>query len=347
MQFLGALEIGGKQRLGVCLGEYFGRHLGLRAFTGDSAAGLRAGIATGLGLATLVVEIRVEILLGQLTGHAGGGHLGLGHPHDGVQHGFAIIIVAPVEVIVPAGKTEAAAAIGALKGPGNMLEIAGRHALAHMRVAAVGPIPAPHGFGRGHIRQDRRHAFHVLGKPHVEIPFIIRLKGLYPAGNGVFGEFLEIGHPVRVHRPMCFKTAALPFDEFLVAFVGGGLHGVMDREKPHPLVHEFAKQSEVVASQRRMATTAVTVNDHGIGAIKHAGVRGKSVGDDGGRHEIGSPFLQTLGQQHDTGAVFMGERTVALRASNHHHLFGCGQSGDRQAQRQRECEDMFHRVIYS
>ena len=144
---------------------------------------------------------------------------------------------------------------------------------------------------------------------------------------------------------MCFKTAALPLDEFLVAFVGGGLHGVMDCEKPDPLVHEFAKQSEVVASQRGMAASAVAVNHHGIGAVKHAGVLGKPIGDNGGRHQIGSPFLQALGQQHDTGAVFVGERAVALRACNHHHFFGCGQSGDRQAQRQCECEDMFHRVI--
>ena len=52
---------------------------------------------------------------------------------------------------MPAGEAEAAAAIGAFEGPGNMLEIAGRHALAHMGIAAVGAIPAPHGFGRGYI----------------------------------------------------------------------------------------------------------------------------------------------------------------------------------------------------
>ena len=97
------------------------------------------------------------------------------------------------------GKAEAAAAIRAFKGPGHMLRIAGCHALAHMGIAAVGAITALHGFGRGPIRQNRRHAFHVLGKTHVEVPFVIGLKRLHAIGDLVLGQFLEVGDPVRVH----------------------------------------------------------------------------------------------------------------------------------------------------
>ena len=245
-----------------------------------------------------------------------------------------------------AGKAKAAAAIGPLKGPGHVLGIAGCHALAHMGIAAVGAIAALHGFGRGHIGQDRRHAFHVLSKAHVEVPFVIRLKRFHPTGDRVLGQFLEVSNPVRVHRPMRLKTAALPSGEFLVALSGGGLHGVMDGEETGALVHQLAKQLKVVALQRGMAAAAIAVNYHGICAFKDAAILGKPVGDHGGLHEISRPFLEAFGQQHNAGTVFVGERAVALRAGNHHHLLGRSQRADGEAQSQGECQDLFHREVY-
>ena len=337
VQFLGALEIGGERGFRIGLGEDLRRHDRFRALTSELAAGFGARIAARLGLATLVVEISVQILLGQLAGHTGRRHLRLGHPYDGVEYGLAIIVVAPVQVIMATGKAEAAAAIRAFKGPGHMLRIAGCHALAHMGIAAVSAITALHGFGRGHIRQDRRHSLHILGKPHVEVPLIISLKRFHPTGDRVLGQFLEVSNPVRVHRPMRLETAALPGGEFLVALSGGGLHGVMDGEETGALVHQLAKQLKVVALQRGMAAAAIAVNHHGIRAFKDTAILGKPVGDHGGLHEISSAFLEAFGQQHDAGAVFVGERPVALRAGNHHHLLGRSQRAQSEAQSQGEC----------
>ena len=182
-----------------------------------------------------------------------------------------------------------------------------------------------------------RHSLHILGKPHVEVPLIISLKRFHPTGDRVLGQFLEVSNPVRVHRPMRLETAALPGGEFLVALSGGGLNGVMDGEETGALVHQLAKQLKVVALQRGMAAAAIAVNYHGICAFKDAAIRGEPVGDHGGLHEISSAFLEAFGQQHDAGTVFVGERSVALRAGNHHHLLGRSQRAQSEAQSQGEC----------
>ena len=121
MQFLGTLEIGGEGGFRIGLGENLRRHYRFRALSSERTAGFGTRIAARLGFATLVIEIGVKILLGQLAGHAGCGHVGLGHPHDGIEHGLAIIVIAPVQVIMTAGKAEAAAAVGAFKGPSHVL----------------------------------------------------------------------------------------------------------------------------------------------------------------------------------------------------------------------------------
>ena len=136
---------------------------------------------------------------------------------------------------------------------------------------------------------------------------------------------------------MRLETAALPGGEFLVALSGGGLHGVMDGEETGALVHQLTKQLKVVALQRGMAAAAIAVNYHGICAFKDAAILGEPVGDHGGLHEISSAFLEAFGQQHDAGAVFVGERSVALRAGNHHHLLGRSQRAQSEAQSQGEC----------
>ena len=180
----------------------------------------------------------------------------------------------------------------------------------------------------------------------MEIPFVIGLKWFHSTGDRVLGQFLEVSDPVRVHRPMRLETATLPGDELLVAFGSGGLHGVMDGEETGALVHQLAKQLKVVALQRGMAAAAIAVNHHGIRAVKDAAILGEPVGDHGGLHEIGSALLEAFGQQQDAGTVFVGERAVALRAGNHHHLLGRSQRADGEAQSQGECQDLFHREVY-
>ena len=136
-----------------------------------------------------------------------------------------------------AGEAKPSAAIGSLKRPGHMLGVTCRHALSDSRIAAVSTVTALHGFLGGHVGKNRRHALHPRRKAHMKIPLIIRLEGLNSLCDGVLWELREIGGPVRVHRPMCFETAALPRDEFLITLVGGGLHGVVNGEETDTLVH--------------------------------------------------------------------------------------------------------------
>ena len=98
-----------------------------------------------------------------------------------------------------AGETKPATAIGALKGPSHMLWFTCCHTLAHGWVTTVGAVTALHGLLGGHIRKNGCHPFHIRRKAHVKIPLIICLKRLYSIGNGVLGQILEFGDPMRVN----------------------------------------------------------------------------------------------------------------------------------------------------
>ena len=241
-----------------------------------------------------------------------------------------------------AGKAKAAAAVGPLKGPRHVLLIARRHAFAHVLVAAVRAVTAPHRFLRRHVREDGRHALHAGRKAHVKIPLVVGLERLHAAGDGVFGQLFEIRHPMRVHGPMGLKAAALPRDEFLVALVGGGLHGVVDGEETDALLHHAAEHFEVVATQRRVPSAAVAVDYHRSHIAKNVVVLWPTVEHHGGCHKVAGIFLQTLGQQHDARLVFVRQRPVALPAGDHHHLLWLGHRAKREGESEGEEEEFFH-----
>ena len=193
----------------------------------------------------------------------------------------------------------------------------------------MGTVSALHGFLGGHVRKNRRHALHTRRKAHMKIPLIIRLEGLNSLCDGVLWELLEIGDPVRIHRPVCFETATLPCDKLLVALVGGGLHGVVNGEKSNSPVHQLAESLKVVATERGMASTAIAINHHGISPVENTNILWETVGHDRGLHKIRRAFLEALGQQHDASAVLVGQRPVASRAGNHHDLLGFGHRAKR------------------
>src|SRR6266404_5370182 len=69
------------------------------------------------GLSPLAIEILLEVGLGDFGFDAGGGDFGFGEPDEGVEDGFAEVVVGPVVVEVSAGEAETASAVGALDGP--------------------------------------------------------------------------------------------------------------------------------------------------------------------------------------------------------------------------------------
>ncbi len=172
-------------------------------------------------------------------------------------------------MIVAAGETKAAPAIGALEGPRDVLRRAGRDAFAHGRIAAVRAIAALHCVNGSHVGEDGRDAFHVRREAHMKIPFVVGLEGLHAARDGMLGELCKVRGPVRVHRPIRLEATALPRDEFFVALFGDWLDGVMDGEKPNALVHELAEQFQIFPLQRRMASAAVAINHHRIRALEN------------------------------------------------------------------------------
>ena len=102
-------------------------------------------------------------------------------------------------MIVAAGESKAATAVGALECPRNVLTLARRDAFAHGRIAAVRAVAAFHCVGRGHVGEDGRHAFHVRREAHVKIPFVVGLKRLHAARDWMLGELFEMGGPMRIH----------------------------------------------------------------------------------------------------------------------------------------------------
>ena len=125
---------------------------------------------------------------------------------------------------------------------------------------------------------------------------------------------------------MGLKATALPSNKLLVALVGGGLHRIVNGEKANPLVHQLAERLKVASSQCWMATASITIDDHGISSIKNTNILWETVGHHRGRHKVRRAFFKALGQQHDAGTVFVGQRPVASRPGNHHDLLGFGYS---------------------
>src|SRR5437868_10457655 len=76
------------------------------------------------------VQVNSQVLGLDLDRSATVGNIDFGDPQDGVYDHAALIVDAPVLVIMAAGEAESPAAIGALHGPGNDLlvgRILGKH----------------------------------------------------------------------------------------------------------------------------------------------------------------------------------------------------------------------------
>ena len=140
-----------------------------------------------------------------------------------------------------AGETKPATAIRPLKGPSHMLHFTRSHTLTHCRITAVGAVTPLHSFLGCHIRKNRCHTLHIRGETHMKIPLVICLKRLNALSDRMLWQLFKISNPMRVYRPVCLKTTALPLDKFLVALIGGGLNRIMNSKKANPLIHQFGE----------------------------------------------------------------------------------------------------------
>ena len=102
----------------------------------------------------------------------------------------------------------------------------------------------------------------------MKVPLILDLERLYTTSNRVLRKLVEVGHPVRVDRPVRLETAALPVEKFLVALVRRRLNGVVDGQETGAGFHQFAELLKVVALKCRVATAAVGVDYHGVRPLK-------------------------------------------------------------------------------
>ena len=119
------------------------------------------------------------------------------HPCNTIEHKCAKIIIGPMPVPVAAGAGKPSSPIWPYSCPSQDF----RHALArpNRRIAtvwAVGAVSRTVGRNR---RQNRRHALHVIDKPHVVVPLVINGKRPDTPGDGMRGQLLEIGCPTRVN----------------------------------------------------------------------------------------------------------------------------------------------------
>ena len=150
-----------------------------------------------------------------------------GGPGGGVEEQGAEAVVLQIRVIVVAGEAEAAAAVGANVGPGDMLCLAGLHLIQDgvipvMRFGFFAIPAASDGFHIGQGRQHRRDPLHVLNEAHVIVPLVVDLERLDAARGFMLGNFLDLGGPVGVDRPERLEIASHPFE------VGVALHALVD-----------------------------------------------------------------------------------------------------------------------
>src|SRR5436309_10104820 len=117
---------------------------------------------------SLVLAVEVLIKIGGIHLHLRPllRHLDMRRPQNRVRHQPAKIFVAPVLVRMPAGETEAAAAAGALEGPGDNLFAAGM-LFRGRRAADV--------VGRRRL-EDRRHLLVGGIEADVEVPLVTNLE---------------------------------------------------------------------------------------------------------------------------------------------------------------------------
>ena len=97
-----------------------------------------------------------------------------------------------------------------LVSQGDMLRFASRYSLAYGRMAGGRTILAFHGrfwWGGGENWSD---SYFIADKAHVEIPLLVDFEGFEPAGGRVVCKGIEAGDPMRIHRPVVFKSSSHP-----------------------------------------------------------------------------------------------------------------------------------------
>jgi len=87
-----------------------------------------------------------------------------------------------------AGEAEAASAVGAFAGPGNVLNFAAFYRFADVWVSLMLAVGAAHGTFGWDGRENGTDALHAVAEAHVEVPFVPDCEWLNAVGDGMFWE---------------------------------------------------------------------------------------------------------------------------------------------------------------
>jgi len=98
---------------------------------------------------------------------------------------------------------------------------------------------------------------------------------LTPACDRMFGQFLKLGRPVRVDRPMGLKVTAEPAQELRSSAVLGDFDCIVDANKSGTPFGLFVDTSKVW--QGWVSATPVGVDDDRIGRIQGRVIGGPAV----------------------------------------------------------------------
>ncbi len=231
--------------------------------------GIRRGagkerVVLTLRLRIFRIEIRREFPGRHLAEHSPGRNLRLGRPEDGVENDFALVVIAPVFVEMAAGEAEAAPAVRSIKGPGNGLRQPIGHRLADVRVAGMRAVRAFHGIFR-RVGGENMAQLTFLRETHVEIPFVEYGVRFQAIADGVLGESLEIGDPMRVHAPVGFEVSAHPSEQLRATVILRDFHGIVQADQAAAAFHLLCKLLHPVALQQQVVAAAIAIDDDGVG----------------------------------------------------------------------------------
>src|SRR4051812_29414343 len=157
-----------------------------------------------------ISEILVEVVLVYLGFDSIRRYLSPGAPNNGVEDGFAEIVVTPIPMEVPARKSKSSAAIGPLDGPHHVLWLS--FVLLNFRISTVGiecARPPARVLGRQRS-QNRFYVLHAFRKAHMIIPLIIDFERHYATSDRVLRQRFEISRPGWIHRVIRLKITANP-----------------------------------------------------------------------------------------------------------------------------------------
>ena len=212
---------------------------------------------------------------------------------------------------VSAGEAEGASAVLALGCPGDVLRNALGDGFSDVLVAAVCAVGSAHRALGSDGCQDRGDPFHLLAKPHVEVPLVVDREGLDAARDGMIGKLLEVGVPVGIDGPVRLEVAAEPVDEAIADVPFGHLDRVMDADEPDALFHQLVFELQV--GDRHVPAAAVAIDDDRVRTVEGSRVFWPIVLVN--VHVVlGHRHSQTVGEQQTAGVMLVVPRGVARLA---------------------------------